>query len=368
MTTQDGLSEIPDITPYQKLAKRLDTLPNGFPPTPDGSELRLLAKLYSPEEAEIASQLRLTLETPKQIAARIGGEEHSLRKQLKEMSLRGLIAAGKAQGGLGFGLMPFVVGVYEMQFASMDEELAELFESYYYQAFRKMLEMQPPIHRVIPVNQSIPFGIEVQPFESAAKIIASNKSWGVLDCICRKQKMLIGQPCQHPLDVCMAMSTIPGAFDHSPTIRALTQDEALQVLRRAAEAGLVHSVSNNQDGLWYICNCCTCSCGILRGMSELGLAGVVARSAFVNTVDSQLCVLCGDCIERCQFNALSMEETLNIDTRRCTGCGVCVLTCQEGALQLVLRPETEITPPPVRDIDWMKARARSRELDLDEVL
>ncbi|MBE0408244.1 MAG: 4Fe-4S binding protein [Anaerolineales bacterium] len=368
MMTRDDMSDITELTSYQKLAKRLDSLPSGFPATPDGTELRLLAKLYSPEEAELASQLRLTLETPEQIAARIGGDAALLRKQLKEMSIRGLISAGKTRGGLGFGLMPFVVGIYEMQFASIDTELAELFESYYNQGFRKLLEVQPPVHRVIPINESIPIGLEVHPFESAAEIIASNKSWGVLDCICRKQKMLIGQPCQHPLDVCMAMSTVPGAFDHSTTIRALTQEEALQVLHRAAEAGLVHSVSNNQDGLWYICNCCTCSCGILRGMSELGLAGVVARSAFVNTVDSELCVLCGDCIERCQFNALRMEEALNIDTQRCAGCGVCVLACQEGALQLVLRPETEITPPPVREMDWMKARARSRELDLDEVL
>lgn len=368
MIIRDDLSESPDITPYQKLAARLDSLPSGFPATPDGSELRLLAKLYSPEQAELASQLRLNLETPEQIATRIGGEAASLRKQLKEMSLRGLIAAGKTQGGLGFGLMPFVVGIYEMQFASIDAELAELFENYYKQGFRKLLDVKPSVHRVIPVNESIPVGIEVHPFESAAEIIASNKAWGVLDCICRKQKLLIGQPCQHPLDVCMAMSAIPGAFDHSPTIRALTQEEALQVLHRAAEAGLVHSVSNKQDGLWYICNCCTCSCGILRGMSELGIAGVVANSAFINTVDTELCILCGDCVNRCQFEALSMGETLTIDTRRCSGCGVCILACQEGALQLVRRPGPEVTPPPVKEMDWMKARARTRKLDLEEVL
>jgi ferredoxin len=63
-----------------------------------------------------------------------------------------------------------------------------------------------------------------------------------------------------------------------------------------------------------------------------------------------------------------MVEALEIDIRRCTGCGVCVLACQEGALQLTLRPETEITPPPVRELDWMEARARSRKLDLGEVL
>ena len=60
--------------PYKLLAERLDALPNGFPPTPDGAELRLLAKLFTPEEALLACQLRLTPETPAQIAARVGGD------------------------------------------------------------------------------------------------------------------------------------------------------------------------------------------------------------------------------------------------------------------------------------------------------
>ena len=59
-----------DDTPYRELAARLDELPNGFPPTDDGAELRLLAKLFTPEEAALAAQLRLTLETPAEIAAR----------------------------------------------------------------------------------------------------------------------------------------------------------------------------------------------------------------------------------------------------------------------------------------------------------
>ena len=49
---------------YRHLATRLNELPNGFPPAPDGAELRLLAYLFTPEEAALAAQLRLTLETP----------------------------------------------------------------------------------------------------------------------------------------------------------------------------------------------------------------------------------------------------------------------------------------------------------------
>ena len=69
--------------PFKLLAERLDALPNGFPPTDDGVELRLLAKIFTPEEAALTAQLRLTRETPQQIADRIGGDPEVLSKELK---------------------------------------------------------------------------------------------------------------------------------------------------------------------------------------------------------------------------------------------------------------------------------------------
>jgi len=354
--------------PYKLLAERLDALPNGFPPTDDGAELRLLAKLFTPAEAALAAQLRLTIETPAHIAARIGGDADALAKQLKSMARRGLIAAERAEGGLGFRLMPFIVGIYEMQFSTLDAELARLFEEYYQRAFGKALTMQPPVHRVIPIGKTVQNDVEVQPYESVVEIINSAKAWGVVDCICRKQKALLGEPCEHPLDVCMTMSQIPDAFASNPTIRALTREGALATLRRAAEAGLVHSVSNNQEGLWYICNCCTCSCGILRGMKELGIANVVARSAFVNRVDDALCIGCEACLERCQFDALTMEgKCAHVNETRCVGCGVCVLACDQGALQLVRRPTEQVLPVPRTESDWRVVRAAARGIELDAV-
>jgi Na+-translocating ferredoxin:NAD+ oxidoreductase subunit B len=356
-----------NFDPYQSLARRLDALPNGFPATADGLELRLLRKLFTPEEALLASYLNRKLETAEQIALRIGGDQpdpKELNMQLKKMVRKGLIAAGPVEGGLGYGLMPFVVGIYEMQNETIDAELAELFEQYYLQAFGKMLAQSPSVHRIIPVDQSIPNSIEVRPFESATGIIESCSSWGVVECICRKQKRLVGDPCNHPLDNCMVLSTTPGAFDQSKSVRALSKQEALDTLRQAAEAGLVHSVSNHRQEIWYICNCCTCSCGVLRGMVDLGIANVVARSAYISQVDPECCQLCGTCLDRCQFSALTLDDVLLIDERRCVGCGLCVLTCPEEALQLILRPEEEILVIPETSEEWMAVRARERGIDL----
>ncbi len=349
-----------DFTPYKLLAERLDQLPNGFPPTRDGAELRLLARIFSPEEAGLAAQLRPDAESPEAIAARIGGDPAQLRKRLKEMARRGLIMAVRGERALAYGLMPFVVGIYEMQVNNMDAEMARLFEDYFQAAFSTSLMIKPQFHRVVPVGRSIRSTIEVRPYETAADLVDAAQAWAVQDCICRKQKALIGDPCGHPVDICMVMSSRPGAFDGSPTLHAMTHDEALATLRRAADAGLVHSVSNNQKDIYYICNCCTCSCAILRGMAKLGKANVVASSAFVNQVDEATCAGCEECVKYCQFNALTVDGVAHVNAVSCVGCGVCVPACPTEALGLIRRPNEEVKPVPETLNDWASERAMAR--------
>src|SRR5574340_973440 len=350
-----------DMAPYKRLAEHLDALPNGFPSTPDGRELRILQHLFSPEEADLAARLSTKPETIEQIAARTGLDVAQIRPLLKVMARRGLIEAGVKDKALVFESMPFVVGFYEMQVHRMDAEFARLVEDYFRSGFGKALSMKPQFHRVIPAHEAEHDSLEVRPFESAAAIVDSMGSWGVLDCVCRKQKALIGQACKHPIDVCLAMHPQPGAFDESPFLRALSRDEAMATLRRAAEAGLIHTVTNTVEGVSYICNCCTCSCGILRGMAELGMANVVASSPFVNQVQGVLCTGCEACVPACQFNALSMDAALvSVDRDRCVGCGVCVLTCEADALVLVRRPEEEIKPVPQTRLEWAAQRAAAR--------
>lgn len=348
---------------YRRLAQTLDRLPEGFPPTASGVELRLLAHLFTPDEADLVADLTLTAETAPDIAQRTGRDARAVRQLLKDLVRRGLITAKRTPHGLGYALLPFVVGIYEMQGSRIDRTLAELFEAYYHEAFGRMAAVYPPVHRVIPVQQSIQTELNVQPYESAADIVRAAQAWGVLDCVCRKQKALIGQPCEHPLDVCMVLSQMPGAFDQAEGIRALSLDEALATLRRAADAGLVHSVSNSREDLWYICNCCTCSCGILRGMVDLGLSGVVAGSGFMAQVDEDLCIACGVCAERCPFNAITVDGAARIDALRCAGCGQCVPVCPVSALTLVRRPDAGPDTLPATLAEWRERRARTRGLE-----
>lgn len=346
---------------YRQLAEKLDALPNGFPEAADAADLQVLAKLFSVEEAELAVNLSVEMETAAQVALRLGREMRNVSELLKQMTRKGLVAFGKTGDGRpGFGLMPFVVGIYEAQVGRLDEEFARLFEAYYQGAFVKSLRIEPQVHRVVPVRQSIRNDLEVRPFESATEILRAASAWGVMDCICRTQQALIGKGCEHPVDVCMVLSAKPSAFDGNATIRALTYDEALHTLRRAAEAGLVHCVSNQQEELWYLCNCCTCSCSVLRGMAELGIANVVAHSGFVCAVDAALCLGCGVCLDVCAFNALALTDAGVMEVRdiRCVGCGLCVSVCSQEALNLVRRAGGD--EPPKDGRDWGVRRLANR--------
>ncbi len=353
---------------YKNLAERLNQLPDGFPPTASGSEIRLLQKLFTAEEAELASKLRLTPETARELSRRLNRDSLDLSKLLKGMARRGLITAKKSGGGLGFAILPFAIGIYEYQYATIDKELAELVEAYIQEAFIKAFEIQPAVHRVVPVGVTVNMDLQVHPYESIASVIETGQAWGVQECLCRNQKELIDDPCDHPKEVCMSISSRPGAFDGAPSIRSLSKEEAYSTLQVAADAGLVHSISNKQEGHWYICNCCSCSCGILRGIKEFGIANVVARSPYYSVVDADACTSCELCQEACQFDALSHDTIAVIDDTRCVGCGLCVLACPDQALSLLRRPDSEIPSVPINKTAWREERAENLGIDLRDVL
>jgi len=355
---------------YRKLAQRLDAIPNGFPATESGVELQLLAKIFAPQEAALASVMRMTREPAADIAARAGVDPDATYRTLKRMARKGLIRFKKGEGQLVFGLMPFVVGIYEEQLPRMDAELAALFEQYYQETQGGVITRNmPAIHRVIPVEEAIPFDLEIFPYERATELLEGARSWGVRDCICRVQQRLVGKGCDHPVENCLMFAPVESAFDHSETDRAITKEEALRILHEAEEAGLVHCPGNYRDGVHYICNCCTCCCGILRSVAEFGIPTAIARSDFHAVVETDLCAGCSDCVERCQFGALSVpDDGCIVNYVRCVGCGLCVTVCPTGALHLERRPEGEVTPPPANNKEWAAQRAEDRGISISDVL
>ena len=356
---------------YRRLARRLDAIPNGFSATESGVELRLLAKIFTPEEAALAAVMRLTRHTAAEIAARAGVDAAAANHTLKEMVRKGLILARGSEDPLTFRLTPFITGIYERQLPRMDAELAELFEQYYQetQGGGSIIRDAPPLHRVIPVEEAIPFGVEISPYEQASELLEEARSWAVRDCICRVQRRLLGKGCDHPVEVCLLFAPIEGAFDDGEIGQPITKEESLVILSQAKEAGLVHSVGNHRDRHFYIWNCCTCSCMVLRAVAEFGHLTAVARSDFRSVVDAESCSGCGDCVEQCQFGALSVPgEVCVVDSVRCAGCGLCTTVCPSGALRLERLPESERALPPANPREWMAQRSQESGVSPSDVM
>ena len=354
---------------YRKLALRLDAIPNGYPATESGVELRLLVKMFTPEEAALACVMRLTRELAADIAARAGADPETSAQTLKGMAHNGLIRSKRVEGELTFGLMPFAVGIYEEQLPRMDEEYAGLVEQYFQETQGGFVNQTPSVHRVIPVGEAVPFDLEIFPHERATELVENAKSWGVRDCICRVQQRMVGKGCEHEVESCLVFAPVEGAFEGSEINRPISKAEALQLLHDTEEAGLVHTTANHREGHSYICNCCTCCCGILRGVTEFDIPTAVARSDFRAVVDADVCAACEDCLERCQFGALSIPEGVCVvDEVRCVGCGLCVIECSTGALSMARRPEGQVAEPPANLKNWMLQRAEAREISIIEVL
>jgi electron transport complex protein RnfB len=348
---------------YRRLAKKLDRLPQGFPRTESGVELRILQKIFPPADAETALRLGPIPVTAERIARRLRRPVGETRAMLDRMADRGQIGSFTSHGEQRYALVPFVIGIYEFQVRHVDEEFATLFETYAPSLLKTLGGYGPALGRVVPIHASIDPGLEILGYEDLRVIIRDARSFALRECICRKDQALLGHPCSHTLEACLAFSNEPHAFDYfNYAGRVIPQDEALRVLDVTEEEGLVHATYNVRDHPMFVCNCCECCCGFLRGLKEFGAPHMIARSNFVAAIDPDGCSDCGACASpRCPMDAITHQTgRFAVSADRCIGCGVCAPVCPTDAIRLVRRPEPDQTVPPKDIVHWSVDRLSSR--------
>jgi Pyruvate/2-oxoacid:ferredoxin oxidoreductase delta subunit len=167
-------------------------------------------------------------------------------------------------------------------------------------------------------------------------------------CFCRHEAALIDENdrCDMPNDVCM-QSGMAAQFTITRGItRKVSKQEALDILKKSEEAGLVHCTSNQQE-IDFMCNCCPCHCMILKAALAQPKPGLALNSVFKPVWDEDLCTACETCIDRRPMSVLKMSngDIPEVDLDRCIDHGVCATGCPEEAISLVQR--TEIPVPPV---------------------
>ncbi len=357
---------------YEQLAQRLDALPNGFPRTESGIELRILKKIYTEDEAEITTSLKLMPQPPDQIAEGLGRDSAGMAEKLEDMVVTGKIGGMGPKDARMYHILPWVVGVYEFQMPFMDKELAELFEEYIEEGklFEEIGKFSPGFLYAIPIEQAIDAEQKIHPYENVREMMNKAKTFVTRDCICRKEQKLLGNECGKPQGNCISFSTNENAFEDDYHGRIVDREEAERIMKEAADAGMVHSTMNMDEETYHFCNCCPCCCGVLRGMRRFNKPGVLTRSNFYASINPDDCVQCGTCAdERCPMEAISEgDDAYEVNRERCIGCGVCVPTCPSEAISLVRKPEDECVQAPANVVAWMMERSASTGKPLDSFL
>lgn len=190
----------------------------------------------------------------------------------------------------------------------------------------------------IPVNIKIDTQQTALFLENVIQIIESAKKIAVTDCICRVK---IGN-CDYPRRVCLSLdkNAIKGVSDG--TAEFISTEEAKKIIIRTHETGLVHLAlhrpGEDEKNIQAICSCCSCCCHALQGLLFMNMKNLVKSSEYISTHDQDKCIDCGECVNRCQFNARRFNnEMLAYDPKLCFGCGLCVTSCVQNAIEMIKR-------------------------------
>lgn len=359
MQTEDGQGA-PMNDVYQKLAEHLDRLPAGYPATDSGVELRILKRLFTPREAEVAAGLSMILESPEVIADRLNGDVNEISGLLDQMSHKGLIFRTTKKGETKYGASQFVVGIWEYHVNDLDEELIRDFNEYVpYLVNRQFSNQKTQQLRVIPISKSIQAEMEVMSYDVAEEIIKQQSKIVVAPCICRREHKMVGKGCDGLMEACLIFGSGAYYYEENRLGRVIDQNEALEILGKGLDAGLVLQPGNAQKPS-NICMCCGCCCQILKNLKQMDRPAAIVSANYYAKVDDQECTACGVCEERCHMDAISVEETAQVDRDRCIGCGLCVPTCDYDAMQLMEKKPTEKTTPPSSTIRTYLNIARER--------
>jgi Na+-translocating ferredoxin:NAD+ oxidoreductase subunit B len=350
---------------YYDLREQMDQYSMGFPSTESGVELKILQKLFSEDEAHLFLNLSMMLETAEAVAGRLGQDPAEIAGLLERMFEKGLIFRLKKGDSLLYGAVPFVVGQFEYQLKGMDREFAELYDRYLLEALGKqgIAEMAPL--RTIPVNKSIDHSWQVTPYEDVKKIFQGREKIAVADCVCRTQRSLLDKGCEKPKEVCFQFGSHAEFYVDKGMGRFITEEEALRIIDKCEEDGLVPQpfVSKDAGGL---CNCCGDCCGILRSIKLHPKPAEKVITNYYAAVDPDSCSACETCLDRCQMDAIKINATdvAEVDRDRCIGCGLCVPTCPSGAVTLQAKPEPERREPPATGRDYIMQLSSTRGTSL----
>jgi len=334
---------------YRALQQHLDRMPIGFPATESGVEIRILKRLFTPEEAETALALSAIPEPPAAIQKRLASPMtvEELTAALDRMERKGTVLHFSRGGQHYYGKLMFVVGMYERQVerltAEFERDTRQYMEEGFSDAFLAGGKRQM---RIVPVNRAVDVTRNVGNYEDIRGYVQSLPgpfAKGV--CICRHGKDLTGESCRQTSlrENCLTFGRAAEWMSEFCGSKLIEKEEMLALLDEADREGLVLQPENTQNPL-FVCCCCHCCCGVLTGAKREARPAEHFHSNYFASIDQEKCQSCGTCVERCQMEAIRTNGHTEVDLDRCIGCGLCATTCPSEAMQMVAK-EAQHKPP-----------------------
>jgi len=338
---------------YRLLQEHLDKQAVGFPATVLGSDIHLLKKLFTIDEAKVALHLSYKPAPTGQIAERIASQfsTEQTGRMLDSIFMKGSIGWKQMNGISHWFLLPLVIGMYEGQDGDPSLEFLDHSSTYMKTLSFGMsfLTIKPPQMRTIPINKSIPVEHHVATYDHIRAVVRDSPGpFVVLKCICRGSKAMRNKPCKKTSrqETCLAFSDVAAMVLRRNHGREVTRDEVLAILQQNEDDGLVLQPANARQPE-FVCSCCGCCCGMLSYQKFLPYPNDFWSSNFYAEISAEACAHCGICVSRCQVNAVTLTSppsVAKVNLSRCIGCGLCVPTCPSNAVRLKQKT-TETVPP-----------------------
>ena len=282
-----------------------------------------MAEYVTDDQADLAIAAGLRTErTAGYLAKKVGKTVEEIRSDLDALVYYGIFRRtfNKEAGEDTYCMQIFAPGIMEMMVNNQEllenhPEVGRAFEEYTRLRMRDLGPILPQgygLMRVIPCESALE-GLEgVRDVERLSYYLDKYDTFSVSPCSCRASRSSIGDGCGHLAeDMCVQMGKGAEHYIRSGRARQITKEEALEIILRAEENGLMHDIPNIEElgESAAICNCCSCACFGLRAGMRWGARDAI-RSNFEAYVDESKCVACGQCVENCPANAVRLGQKL----------------------------------------------------------
>jgi len=286
------------------------------------------------------------------LAALTGIPLEIVEKSLAELRHMGAVCKNQRKSHEDeFLLYPGIIEIRDavLLCPDVDSEMVEMWDYIIREEMPEMIipkwtEMEtPPLMRTIPIEETVESNSKVLDVDSARSLIENAEQIVAIPCVCRLSRHHLNKspdcPAPKDLDLCMLFNRFGNEAIDRGIGTLLSKEEAIQRLKAAEDAGLVHMTRNNVKKDMSLCNCCSCCCTGLFLVNQINYSAFVPSRFGVKLIEEE-CVGCETCVDRCQFHAIAVDDIAQIDPDKCFGCGNCVQTCPSGALFLVeMRPK-----------------------------